>query len=210
VAGPTPIIRQLILCEHVAYDHAEGYRLLNPRVDFVVEPGETFPLAHPELWVFAQVTGSYGRQSFRVRMVDVTDPTGVPQGVFETTDRVIDLGRPAGPIPLGVEELGGQIGGRTVSAPRPVRIVDGLRRDPAGESAPVGQRWTMSEPFVPGPDDHFRGVIEFDCSEFLSPELKAKLRIGKFVPVTRPGGDVADDPAAPPPNLPKDEAPPGP
>jgi hypothetical protein len=68
----------------------------------------------------------------------------------------------------------------------------------------------MSEPHVPGPYDEWRGVVEIDCYECLPPELKAKFRIGKFVPVGRPGGDVTDDPAAPPSNLPKDGAPPGP
>ena len=43
------------------------------------------------------------------------------------------------------------------------------------------------------PDDEVDGVIEIDCAQYLSPELRAKLRIGKFVPVGRPsqwqGGD---------------------
>lgn len=51
----------------------------------------------------------------------------------------------------------------------------------------------MNTPFVPGPDDEFRGIIEIDCSEFLPAELKAKLRIGKFLPVAQPcGGDLDD------------------
>jgi hypothetical protein len=51
----------------------------------------------------------------------------------------------------------------------------------------------MTVDSVPEPDDEVNGVIEIDCSEYLSPELKAKLRIGKFVPVgystQRHGGD---------------------
>jgi len=49
----------------------------------------------------------------------------------------------------------------------------------------------MNETYVPGPYDEFRGVFEFDCSENLPPELKAKFRIGKFVPV-QPCPDGSD------------------
>ena len=49
----------------------------------------------------------------------------------------------------------------------------------------------MTEPYVPGPYDEFRGVFEFDCSENLPPELKAKFRIGKFLPI-QPSADEND------------------
>ncbi len=51
--------------------------------------------------------------------------------------------------------------------------------------------------YKPGPYDQFRGVIEIDCYECLSPEQKAKFRIGKFVPVGEVGGDVPPIPGAP-------------
>jgi hypothetical protein len=46
------------------------------------------------------------------------------------------------------------------------------------------------EEYVPGPYDAFRGIVEIDCSEFLPPKMKAKFRIGKFVPVEEMGGDL--------------------
>ena len=64
----------------------------------------------------------------------------------------------------------------------------------------------MSEPFVPGPHDHYRGVVEVDCSEFLPPELKAKLRIGKFVPVAPPIGDLDPEPSPRPKDNPASES----
>ena len=39
------------------------------------------------------------------------------------------------------------------------------------------------KPYVPGPYDTFRGTIDIDCFECLTPEQKAQFRIGKFVPV---------------------------
>lgn len=49
------------------------------------------------MWLFIQVTGSYGPQRFRVQVLDVTDPTQPPVTVATSPDRVIDLGRPLGP-----------------------------------------------------------------------------------------------------------------
>jgi hypothetical protein len=51
----------------------------------------------------------------------------------------------------------------------------------------------MSEPYMPGPYDEYRGVVEIDCSECLPPELKAQFRIGKFVPVTASVGETQTD-----------------
>lgn len=68
----------------------------------------------------------------------------------------------------------------------------------------------MSEPYVPGPDDEYRGLVEIDCSECLPPELKARFRIGKFIPVTRSGGDSAGESGSPPAApQPRDDPPPG-
>jgi hypothetical protein len=96
MAGPTPIVRQIVLCEQATYSPEVGYTLFNPRVDFVVERGERFPAGYPELWLFIQVTGSYEKQRFVCRLVDVTDPTVAPVAVFETPERMIDLGKPLG------------------------------------------------------------------------------------------------------------------
>lgn len=119
MAGPTPIVRQMILCERLVYTHGVGYTLINPRVDFHPSPGETFPLAYPELWLFAQVSGSYGRQTFRLRMVDVTDPTVSPEKVFEIADRAIDLGRATGPHRLRVRNWAIKL--TVVAFPKPGR-----------------------------------------------------------------------------------------
>jgi hypothetical protein len=68
----------------------------------------------------------------------------------------------------------------------------------------------VSEPYVPGPYDEFRGFDEIDCYECLPPELKATFRIGKFIPVGRAGGDaVGDAGAAPSPGPPQDPPPDG-
>lgn len=60
----------------------------------------------------------------------------------------------------------------------------------------------MNASYVPGPYDEFRGVFEFDCSENLPPELKAKFRIGKFVPLQAPpdGCDLVVQPEPLPPS----------
>ena len=60
-----------------------------------------------------------------------------------------------------------------------------------------------------GPDGGvFEGVFEFDCSEFISPELRAQLRIGKWEPLHLPPDGLVGDagpavgdtaPDAPPP-----------
>jgi hypothetical protein len=44
----------------------------------------------------------------------------------------------------------------------------------------------MSGGYVPGPFDEFRGIFEFDCTDYITPELKAKLRVGNFLPVQFP------------------------
>lgn len=99
--GPVPIVRQLILCERVQYDlNTRGHTLHSPRVDFAVEAGEPWPVAYPELYLFMQVTGSYGTQRFRLRLVDVTDPNVAPVMVYETPERAIDLGRASGSFRL--------------------------------------------------------------------------------------------------------------
>ena len=59
--------------------------------------------------------------------------------------------------------------------------------------------------YVPGPYDTFRGVVEIDCYDCLSPEQKAKFRIGKFVPVGEVGGDVP--PQSEPPAVGSDDPP---
>ena len=48
------------------------------RLDFILAEEETFPIWYPELWLFAQLTGSFGSHRFRIRLVDVTDPTVMP------------------------------------------------------------------------------------------------------------------------------------
>lgn len=97
MAGPVPIVRQLILCEHMRYDlDSKCHVLTRPRVDFLVEDGDGFPAAYDNLYLFMQVTGSYGTQKFRIRMVDVTDPTVSPTMFFETPENAIDLGKPFG------------------------------------------------------------------------------------------------------------------
>ncbi|HEY3790051.1 MAG TPA: hypothetical protein VGL71_14420 [Urbifossiella sp.] len=63
-------------------------------MDFLVSKHESFPIAYAELYLFMQVTGSFGTQKFRFRFVDVTDPTISPILVFETPERAIDLGKP--------------------------------------------------------------------------------------------------------------------
>jgi hypothetical protein len=78
------------------FSHSSGYTLVNPRLDFTLAKGESFPIWYPELWLFAQLTGSYGRHRFRIRMMDVTDPSIEPVIVFETPERTIDLGQSGG------------------------------------------------------------------------------------------------------------------
>ncbi len=95
MAGPVPIVRQFFVCEAVVFRPGVGYWVLNPRVDLQTPAGEVFPIAFPELFVFAQLSGSYGRQRFRLRVSDVTDPVN-PTLVFETPERSIDLGQPLG------------------------------------------------------------------------------------------------------------------
>ena len=69
----------------------------------------------------------------------------------------------------------------------------------------------MTEPYTPGPDDEFRGIIEFDCTAHLTPEERAAIRVTPLVTETdfigvfefdcsEPSG--APDPVAPPPALP--------
>ena len=73
--SPVPIVKQLILCEQMRYDlDLRSHILTRPRVDFLVPKEEVFPIAYSELYLFMQVTGSFGTQRFRVRFVDVTDP----------------------------------------------------------------------------------------------------------------------------------------
>lgn len=95
--GPVPIVRQLILCERAEFSSAIGYTLINPRLDFALAEGETFPIWYPELWLFAQLTGSYGSHRFRIRLVDVTDLTSEPVTIVETSERTVNLGEPGGP-----------------------------------------------------------------------------------------------------------------
>ncbi|MBX9579416.1 MAG: hypothetical protein K2X87_03835 [Gemmataceae bacterium] len=102
MAGPTPIVRQFIPCEQVTYVLGVGYWLLNPRADFVAEPGQEFPLAVPNPSVFIQIGGSYGRHTFRLRLMDVTDPTAEPAQALTTRPQAIDLGPPTGPFRLRV------------------------------------------------------------------------------------------------------------
>lgn len=97
MAAPTPSIRQAVLCERVTFNTRDGYSLHRPRVDFVVGPDEPTPYRPAELCLFIQVSGSYGPQRFRVQLLDVTDPTQPPPTVYQTPERVIDLGRPMGP-----------------------------------------------------------------------------------------------------------------
>ncbi|MBX9627973.1 MAG: hypothetical protein K2X82_29505 [Gemmataceae bacterium] len=96
MAGPTPVVRQLIVCDRLTVDRDGTYRLIGPRVDFVAGPDE-FPLTLPEVWVFAQVAGSFGRQYFRLRLLDVTDPTAAPVLISEERPRAVDFGLPLGP-----------------------------------------------------------------------------------------------------------------
>ena len=97
MAGPTPIVRQMVVCERLTFDTATGgYTLTNPRVDFVAPPGHPLPMTVGELWVFVQVTGSFGPQPFRIRLLDVTDPTRPPETIYSTPERVIHLGQPPG------------------------------------------------------------------------------------------------------------------
>jgi hypothetical protein len=129
MAGPTPIVRQFVLCERATFNADRTYTLHNPLVDVVIEPGQSFPLAHPELWLFAQLTGSYGRQEFRVQLVDVTDPSQPPAVVFRSPDRVIQLGPPPGPYRL--RSRGWAMKFTRVPLPRPGRyefwlLADGI------------------------------------------------------------------------------------
>ena len=66
----------------------------------------------------------------------------------------------------------------------------------------------MTGSYTPGPYDEFRGIFEFDCTDFIPLELKAKLRIGKWVPVQPPpdGCDLVVKPEPPPQQL--DQPPP--
>lgn len=96
MASPTPIVRQVVLCERIAFDFAIGYSLINPRVEFILRPGKTFPTRLPEAWVFIQLTGSFGTHRFRIELVDVTDPTAPPVRVFRTDERAVNLGDSAG------------------------------------------------------------------------------------------------------------------
>jgi hypothetical protein len=142
MAGPAPIVRQMVLCERISYDLANGHHLLhNPRVDFALEPGESFPVAYPTLGLFMQVTGSYGTQKYRVRLVDVTDPTVAPVTVFETPERVVDLGKPLGSFRLRSKSWA--IWLRNVLFPAPGRyelwlMFDGLPRARAELLTEVG------------------------------------------------------------------------
>lgn len=44
----------------------------------------------------------------------------------------------------------------------------------------------MNNSYQPGPFDEFRGIFEFDCMDYISPELKAQLQDGEFLPVQPP------------------------
>jgi hypothetical protein len=96
MAGPTPIVRQIVLCERITHSPDTGYILYRPRVDFIAKPGQALPLRPAELWFFIQVTGSYGPQTFHVRLMETTDPNQGPLEVYRTPDRAIDLGKPPG------------------------------------------------------------------------------------------------------------------
>jgi len=98
MSGPTPIVRQLVLCERASFSFTNGYTLVNPRLDFVLAKEESFPIWYPELWLFAQLSGSYGQHRFQIRLVDVTEPSAEPVTIFETDERVIDLGKSGGPF----------------------------------------------------------------------------------------------------------------
>ncbi len=69
----------------------------------------------------------------------------------------------------------------------------------------------MSERYVPGPYDSFRGIVDINCYECLSPEQKAQFRIGKWIPVTPPLDETGTDsnPPSPPDVRPPDGEPPG-
>lgn len=119
MAGPTPIVRQFVLCERVVYDLDAGYWLLNPRVDFLAESGQGFPLTYQDLRVFIQLGGSYGRHDFVLRLMDVTDPTAEPAQVLTTRPQAIDLGPPTGPFRLRVRQWSQRI--PFLAFPRPGR-----------------------------------------------------------------------------------------
>jgi hypothetical protein len=95
---PTPIVRQLVLCEHASFSFSTGYTLVNPRLDFTIAEGETFPIWYRELWLFAQLTGSFGRHRFQVVLTEITDPSAEPEVVFATPERSVDLGQSGGPF----------------------------------------------------------------------------------------------------------------
>jgi hypothetical protein len=119
MAGPGPIVRQLIVCDRLTVDRDGTYHLTGPRVDFVVGAGDEFPLVLPELWVFAQVAGSFGRQHFHVRIWEVTDPTAPPNLVYESGERAIDLG--GGPGRYRLRSRGWSVKLTDVGFPRPGR-----------------------------------------------------------------------------------------
>lgn len=121
MAGPGPIVRQLIVCDRLSVDRDGTYHLIGPRVDFVAGPADEFPLTLPELWAFGQITGSYGRQSFRLRLLDVTDPTAPPVVLTEYPAKAIDLG--PGPGAYRLRSRGWSVKVQDVKLPGPGRYV---------------------------------------------------------------------------------------
>lgn len=81
-----PVVRHLLLCQHIEYDAnnpAAAYSLRGLVTALVPEPGDSFPLLLPELWVFFQSFGDPGGYQLWIDLVPV-DEDGEPRGE-ETT-----------------------------------------------------------------------------------------------------------------------------
>lgn len=119
MAGPTPFVRQFVLCEQVSYVLEVGYWLLNPLTDVIAEPGQLFPLGLENRSAFIQIGGSYGRHHFRLRWMEVTDPTAEPAEVYATRAQAIDLGPATGPYRLRTRSWSQRL--KVIPVPRPGR-----------------------------------------------------------------------------------------
>lgn len=67
-----PVVRHLLLCQHIGYDlDTRTYSLHNPVA--ALEPGEAYPLVFAELWVFIQAFGDPGHYDLWFGLVPVDD-----------------------------------------------------------------------------------------------------------------------------------------
>lgn len=83
-AGGTspPVIRHLLLCQHIGYDASNPmapYSLHGLLAALEPEPGDSYPLILPELWVFFHASGDPGDYQLWIDLVPV-DEDGADAG----------------------------------------------------------------------------------------------------------------------------------